>query len=94
MNEIGAFYSQLAVFATQLVGLLALSLGAVYLMQAVRNKPWYDKDGAANELAKVRKRVGTTEERPGDNMAVAIQYAAVTVFLSVVVLAKFLMHAG
>ena len=93
-GELFAFYVTLTVYAAQLEGLLAVALFFFWQMQAVRNARWFDGNGSAVELSIVRNRVGTDREQPGDSMAVGIQYASGTIFLAVLVLAKFLHNSG
>lgn len=90
--EILTFLRETIIFSFELFVITAIGLVIVWLSQRVRNTDMYDSNGAAQELDKVRNRIGKSNEKDGDSLAVGIQYASTTIFLAVVIAAKFLMH--
>lgn len=86
------FASESAQFGLQALILTLFALLVVWVSQAIRNVEWFDRRGAAREMGKVQKRAGTETERPGDAVALAIQYGSTTLFIAIVVLAYFLIH--
>ena len=93
-ERMGTFAEDLALFTVQAILITATGLAATYVAQAVRASQWYDRNGAGTEIATIRDRIDTENEQPMDGIAVAVQYAATTVFLATILLAFFLMHAG
>ena len=91
--KILSFLIASSVFAVQVIIIIAIALMAVYISQAVRNMEWFDRNGAGTEMSAIRKRTDTTEERTGDALAVAVQYAASTILLAIILLSFFLMHS-
>ena len=90
-----AYIWQLPVFTLQAAGIMSVALLLMYLSQWVRRWHWFDRDGAAVEMGKVRKRVGDQgKELASDAMAVAIQYTGNTIFLAAIVHSFFLMISG
>ena len=69
-----------------------MALGVVFIGQAVRSSRVYDVNGAGRQMAAIRARLGTPDERTGDNTAVAVQYASTTLQIAVIMLAFFLIH--
>ena len=88
------FISATSLFTITSFILLVIVLGLVYVSQKIRARPWFDKDGAAEELRDVRKRIGTEDETANDCIAVAIQYGTTTIFIGIVFLTYFLSHHG
>ena len=93
-GEIGHFIIKSATFAIKCAVVAVVALALVWGTQAVRALPWFDMNGAGEELAAVRKRVGVDgEEKESDGLACAIQYFGTTILIAIVLLAFFLMHA-
>ena len=87
-----SFFAKLPIFTVQIIGILAVALLAVFISQAVRNLPRFDVNGAANQMAKCRLRMGTDLEKPGDPIACGLQYFGTTILLAIVLLSFFLIH--
>ena len=68
------------------------TLAAIYLYQVVRSREWFDKRGSAKELEKVQARVRSGREKPGDSVALAIQYGSITIFAAVLGYALLTLH--
>jgi len=88
------FAGESVVFALQAVVISATALLVVWVTQRVRGTSWFDQRGAAREMVSIHERIGTGDERPGDSVAVGLQYLATTVLIAVVTLAFFLIHGG
>lgn len=87
------FWSQLGQFGLQGLGLMVLALGTVFLTNAVRSCKWFDGRGPGVEMGKIRDRVmgkNGAEEKPGDNIACAMQWVSGTVLLAVYFLSYFM----
>lgn len=87
------FIGDLGTFFLQALIVMLMALALVVLVQWLRNQSFTDRDGAAQEMAIVRSRIGTANEEPGDQTAVAIQYVGTTIFLAVVILSYFMFHS-
>ena len=59
------------------------------VIKAVTSQTWFDRDGAASEMALVRERVGGEAERANDAIACAIQLGAIWIFRGLFILAYF-----
>ena len=99
-GEIGHFIIKSATFAIKCAVVAVIALALVWGTQAVRALPWFDMNGAGEELAVIRKRVlseygdaDVDAEQPGDAIACAIQYTGTTILIGIVLLAFFLMYA-
>ena len=86
------FIDELSTFTIQAILVVSVALLMVYTTNLVRSMEWYDKHGAGTELAKVRDRVGTGDEKPGDPMACGLQYMASSILIAVMILSFFLIH--
>ena len=92
LAEVIDFLFDAATFGVQCAIIRVIGLTIMYGSQIVRNQEWFDKNGAAVEMGKVRSRQGGSDERQSDPIAIAIQYAASTFLLAVILLSFFLMH--
>ena len=96
-GEIGHFIAKSATFAIKCAVVAVIALALVWGTQAVRALPWFDMNGAGEEMALIRKRVGmsadTDTEMPNDAIACAIQYSGTTILIAIVLLAFFLMYS-
>lgn len=92
MTEVVDFMFDAATFGVECAIILLIALVIMYGSQIVRNREWFDKNGAAREMGDIRARQGTDKERQGDPVAIAIQYAASTFLLAIILLSFFLMH--
>lgn len=92
ISEVVDFIFDAATFAVEAAVILFVGLILMYGSQQVRNREWFDKNGAAREMGDVRARQGSPKERDGDPVAIAIQYAASTFLLAIILLSFFLMH--
>ena len=86
------FAVDLGIFAVQAIGIVGVALVVVFLSQTVRSSAAFDEHGAGGEMSTIRARIGTEHEAEHDAIAVAIQYAATTVLIALVMLAFFLVH--
>ena len=86
------FIEESCSFAIQSVLVTLITLGIVYMAQAIRATEWYDSNGAGTELARIRRRIQTGSEKPSDSLAIAIQYASTTIFLAAIMFGFFLIH--
>lgn len=85
------FWSQLGQFGMQGLGLMVLALGTVFLTNAIRSCKWFDGRGPGIELGSIRDRVGKEgQEKPGDNIACALQWVSGTLLLAVYFLSYFM----
>ena len=87
------FISRMAKFGIQGVGINILALLLVFLTNLIRNFKWFDAHGPGVEIGTVRDRVGTPEERPGDNTACGMQWLGGSIIIAFVNLAFFLVIA-
>ena len=86
------FFLESLGFLGQILIIILIALLSNWVVQFVRTRRWYDLFAAARELLIVQKRVGTPDEKPGDNQTLGRQYFANTILLSVIILAYFLLH--
>ena len=90
--RIASFIGETATFGVQAIAVSFVALGVVFLGQAVRSSRLYDVNGAGRQMKLVRARLGTPDERTGDNTAAALQYASTTLQIALIMLAFFLIH--
>ena len=93
-DKLFGWFVKLLPFALSSFILLGIALLLVFCTQWVRNKVWYDQNGAGVEMGVIRDRIGTDEERPNDTVAASIQYSGTTIFIGLVVLTYFLAIHG
>lgn len=91
-DTIGQFLRDHHIFAIQALAILVLVLFLAWVTLWVRTFSWFDRHGSSVELKVVHRRVGTPIEKPGDAIAIAIQYAANTILIAAMFAAIFLMH--
>ena len=93
-DKLSGWFIKLFPFALSSFILLGIALLLVFCTQWVRNKDWYDRNGAGTEMGIIRDRIGTDEEKLNDTVAASIQYAGTTVLLGLVILTYFLAIHG
>ena len=93
-SKLLGWFIKLFPFALASFILLGIALLLVFCAQWVRNRRWYDENGAGTQMGTVRARVGTNDEKPGDNIAAGIQYGTTTILLGIVILTYFLAIHG
>ena len=76
----------------QTTGYVILALAALYFMQWVRVRGWFDRHSSAQEMKEIQDRLGTPDERPGDGQACARQNAGNSIMCGLIVLGLFLGH--
>ena len=86
------FLEEMCLSTMMLLVVVGVSLVVMWVAMFVRSQIWYDTDGAGLEVGKVQDRVNQGKELPGDNVTCGIKYAAGTIFLAVILLAKFMQH--
>ena len=92
-SEVVAFYTvEGPAFAIMSLGVVTIALLIVFISQWVRNRPWFDRYGAAVEMGTVQRRIGTNREKPNDAIAVGIQYSGTSLLIATIVLGFFLIH--
>lgn len=84
------YIADLAQFGIQAIGFSFLALFLVFLTNLIRNLEWFDRHGPGVELDRVRDRVGTPDERPGDNTSCAMQWVSGTILIAVLYLSFFM----
>lgn len=86
------FLTESAKFVPQVIVIVLIALFVVFVSQFIRSREWFDRRGAAAEMAIVEERIGGQKEKAGDSTSIAIKYSATTFLIGVVLLAFFLMH--
>ena len=89
-SALAVFVFKIPLFTIQVTILTLIALFINWLAGAIRVQAWYDQHHAAQEMATVRKRVGTDDERPGDNAACSWQFLASTFLISTIILSFYL----
>ena len=89
-SALAVFVFKIPLFTIQVTLLTLIALFINWLAGAIRVQKWYDQHHAAIEMATVRKRVGTEDERPGDNAACSWQFMAGTFLISTIILSFYL----
>ena len=87
-----AFIKELSTFIIQAVLVIGAALLMVFIANYIRSREWYDAHGAGTELSKVRNRMSTNDEQPGDARACAVQFLASSILIAVMILSFFLIH--
>ena len=85
VHDIMQYVVDKAHFGIKMLVGIALALLIVYVTNWVRAMPWFDRYGAATEMEIIRRRVTNGERVEGDGLAVAIQFAANTILIAVVI---------
>ena len=93
-GQLWAMMIVLPLFAFQVSLLLKVALTMNYMVNLIRSRQWYDEHGPVNQLKTVQNRIGTEGEGPYDSVAMAIQFAANSFLIGVMLLCFFLMRSG
>ena len=89
-SGLAVFIASIPLFTVQIFVLAIFGLLINWFVGQVRSQDWYDGNGAAVELGKIRDRVGSEDEKPGDNEACGRQFMANTILIATIILAFFL----
>ena len=89
-SALAVFMASVPLFVIQIAVLATIGLIVNWFVGQVRSQDWYDGNGSAVEMGKVRNRIGTEDEKPGDNGACSRQFMANTILISIIILAFFL----
>ena len=92
LETLVAFLGSTALFTISSLILLVAVLLQVWIIQKIRSGSWYDGSGAGTEMAKIRARIGTEYEQPGDARAVAEQYKSTTLLVAALYAVYFVIH--
>ena len=89
-SALAKFLGDLPLFVVQMISLGVIGLLTAWIVNRVRSAKWYDTYGSAVEMGYIRDRLGGPDERNGDAQACALQFAANTLLVAIIILSFFL----